>query len=304
MSHDDQNDLPRRSDDERIIAPLMFVENALDRLVASSERVTELLSYLRSHVGSVVSIPPGAPPVDGDWIMCDELTSHGPWLKSVIVSSGEILGTSDETVAASLFVQNYAYRVFTLGVAYALSSGVLPDLSARVMAISLRSGRPANVAFTSSTALVLGNDARRVDHVLADDSVRCEMIDFLLDRAVDQHLAPLVGAVRSQFRVGQRLLWGNIASSAAMAFRTMEGILGTWVRPLGEQLFERAPAQLTGLGSFFSLEVAGNRGWYWERTNCCLHDQLQSGIRCSDCSLTPSEERRCQYLNELKSAQP
>ena len=304
MSDDDQSDIPPKGDDQRILAPPMFVENAFDRLVATSQRVTELLSYLRSHVGSVVSIPPGAPPVDGDWVKCDELTSHGAWLKSVIVSSGETLGTSDETVAASLFVQNYAYRVFTLGVAYALSSGVLPDLSAGAMAISLRSGRPANVAFTSSTALVLGSNAHRVDHVLADVSVRREMIDFLLDRAIDQHLALLVDAVRSQFRVGQRLLWGNIASSAAMAFRTMEGILGTWVRPLGEQLFELAPAQLTGLGSFLSLEVSGNRGWYWERTNCCLHDQLQSGIRCSDCSLTPSEERRCQYLNELKRPQP
>ena len=202
-------------------------------------------------------------------------------------------------VAASLFVQNYSYRVLTLGVAYALTSGLLPDLGAAAMAVSLRSGRPANVAFTSPIALVFCDDGDQVGDVLADASVRSAVIDFVLERAMDGHLAPLIDATRAQIRVGHRLLWGNVAASAAMAFRTMEGCLGMWVRPLGEQFFERGPAQLAGLGSFFPLEAAGNRGWYWERTNCCLHDRLESKIRCSDCSHTPGEERRRRFLDEL-----
>jgi hypothetical protein len=80
----------------------------------------------------------------------------------------------------------------------------------------------------------------------------------------------------------------------------MEGCLGQWVQPLGAQFFENAPTQLKGLGSFLALGFADRRGWYWERTNCCLYDRIPGNTRCGDCSRTPIEARRAGYLASLR----
>jgi ferric iron reductase protein FhuF len=125
------------------------------------------------------------------------------------------------------------------------------------------------------------------------------VLRLILATTVEAHLRALVASVRSEIRVGERLIWGNIAASASTAFRTMEGCLGRWVMPLGERFFELAPADLAGLGSFFLVERNGRHGWFWERTNCCLFDRLPGKIRCSDCSMTPRDERRAAYAASL-----
>ena len=77
------------------------------------------------------------------------------------------------------------------------------------------------------------------------------------------------------------------------------GVLGRWVTPLGQRFFSfTPPAELQGLGSFFSIESNGKRGWYWERTNCCLFYQIDGHAKCADCSLTPADERRAAYEAE------
>ncbi|HVA99752.1 MAG TPA: (2Fe-2S)-binding protein, partial [Acidimicrobiales bacterium] len=112
----------------------------------------------------------------------------------------------------------------------------------------------------------------------------------------------LIDATRTHIRVGKRLLLGNVAASSAVAFRTMEGCLGPWVQELGETFFRSCPTELRGLGSFLSLEHGDRRGWYWERTNCCLYDRLPGKARCADCSRTPSEDRRRAYWDSLKQS--
>ena len=42
-----------------------------------------------------------------------------------------------------------------------------------------------------------------------------------------------------------------------------------------------------------------NRGWFWERTNCCLFDRLPGAVRCADCSRTPPAARRAAYREFL-----
>jgi ferric iron reductase protein FhuF len=101
--------------------------------------------------------------------------------------------------------------------------------------------------------------------------------------------------------LGARLLWGNVAASAATAFRTMEGCLGRFVEPLAPRFFALAPSELQGLGSFATVEHAGRRAWFWERTTCCLFDRLPDGIRCADCSRTPPSRRAEDYRASLES---
>ena len=276
---------------------------AVDRMTDAIDKVKSAVSYLRAEVGDLgVHVQVRSAPEDGDWIRCADLVGDPDWLEAVIRSTGLRLGTEDPVVAASLFVQNYSYRVITLAIACLTTAGVVPDSSASSMSITLANGRPSTVGYTKPMALVVAEQRAELSSVLQERETVSDAFAFVVSHAIEEHIAMLVDATHKRIRVGARLLWGNVAASTAVAFRTMEGCLGPWVQPLGERFFENCPVELKGLGSFFALEFAGRRGWYWERTNCCLYDRLPGNIRCGDCSRTPTEERRTAYLNSLRSS--
>ncbi len=256
-------------------------------------------SYLRADVDPTDQFAREGDDRDGRWLSCERLVTDPDWLCDVIDDCGRRLGSSDPTVAASLFVQNYAYRIVTLALACAITAGVLPDSSATATAVVVRGGRPTTVGYLAPVLTLLAPGSPSVARAWSDPERRDAALRQLLDDAVDAHLAPLVANVRRGRRVGQPLLWGNVASSAAVAFRTMEGHYGPWVRDLGERFFALAPTPLQGRGSFIALESGGNRGWFWERRTCCLYDHLPGAVRCADCSLTPSGTRRDAYRAQL-----
>ena len=272
-----------------------------EQLARALEVVQRTISYLRatSQKVDVVSAGPGVPD-DGTYIRCDHLIEDVEWLHSLIMHTGRQLATDDPMVAASLFVQSYSYRILTLAIACATTSGVVPDSSASSMAFALKSGRVSLVAYTSDEVLIIGSSDQTGANRFATERAREELFNFILARAIDDHLAALIAATRSAVRVGERLLWGNVAASLAVAFRTMEGSLGDWVQDLGTYFVEHAPSQLQGLGSFLTVEHAGRKGWFWERTNCCLYDRLPSNTRCADCSRTPPDVRRAAYRSSLE----
>lgn len=251
------------------------------------------LAYLRAEVGPRDTAPVGANLADGEWARCDDLLGDPRWLAATMRESGRRLGTEDPVVAASLFVQNYAYRVMSLAIASVTIAGVLPDSTPATMAVSMRLGRPSSLAYLDARVAVVDRVALERDPELGD-----EVVAALLE-AVDVHLAPLVTCVRASTRVGARLLWGNVAASCATAFRTVEGLRGPWVRPLGETFVERSPAAMRGLGSYLLLERDDRHGWFFERTTCCLYDRLAGKTRCADCSRTPRDERREAYWSSL-----
>jgi hypothetical protein len=80
----------------------------------------------------------------------------------------------------------------------------------------------------------------------------------------------------------------------------MEGCLGPSVERLAPPFFALAPPELQGLGSFRTVEHAGRRAWFWERTSCCLFDRLPGGIRCADCSRTAPGRRAEAYRASLE----
>ena len=278
-------------------------EAAFARLNSVLESVQRTIPYLRAtaHEVKVVS---AAPTVfeDGTYMACDGLIDDPEWLKAVIVHTGRQLGTEDPMVAASLFVQSYSYRVLTLAIACATTSGVVPDSSASAMAIALKGGRVSLVAYTKPEVLTITASDQPVSMSLVGDTQLKTLFDVLHARAIDDHLTHLIDATRSTIRVGERLLWGNVAASLAVACRTMEGSLGEWVQDVGTYFVDHAPARFQGLGSFLVLENAGRRGWFWERTNCCLYDRLPGDVRCADCSRTPSDTRRGAYRASLEGS--
>jgi len=280
-------------------------EPAVEALSRALARVVELLPYLAAQVDPPElvfwsGLAPDRPlPDDRQWLPSQELIDDPDWLGRIIRATGTGIGTNDPVVAASIFVQGYSYRVLTLALACLTTSGVVPDSSASHMAIGLAQHWPSLVAYSSPSVLVI--DEADALELPADSDTITDALRFVVHTAIDSHLGPLIEAARTGIGVplGRRLLWGNVASSAATAFRTMEGCLGPSVEPLGHRFFALAPPTLQGLGSFYVLENGRRRGWFWERTNCCLIDRLPGGVRCADCSLTPIEERRQAYRDSL-----
>jgi cobalamin transport system ATP-binding protein len=235
------------------------------------------VSYLRASVST-----------DGDnWRSCATLISNRGVLVDVVTDAMSGFGTDDEAVAASLFTQAYAFRVAGVALAaYALDLPV-PDVAPDVTAVRVDKPRPSAVAY-------LNPAVRRRDAAT------------LADELIGGHLGGLVDAVHEAFRVGERLLWGNVAASCAVAFRAVEGSVGEGsggevvvVRQRAQSFFAAAHRWFEGLGAFTVVEHAGREGWYWDRTSCCLWFRTKSEQLCDNCSLTAESELRESRLREL-----
>jgi iron complex transport system ATP-binding protein len=259
--------------------------------------VGELLSYLKADIGPVAVTRPGSGVdeiADGMWLSCHDLIADPEWLARVIEGTGRAIGTTDQMVAGSIFIQGYAYRLLALAVSCLTVAGVVPGSAPEAMAIGLGRGRASRVAYVDPSVFDV-SAGREGAEALSDPVVADRGLTVIVEQVVEGHLRPLIAATKDQVRIGERLLWGNVAASASTAFRTMEGSLGAWVIPLGRRFFELAGPELQGLGSYFLIEKEGKRGWFWERTNCCLFYQIEGHGKCSDCSLTPAPERRAAY---------
>ncbi|MGH9106659.1 MAG: IucA/IucC family C-terminal-domain containing protein [Acidimicrobiales bacterium] len=277
---------------------------AEDRVAGALGRVAGTLPYLQASVAPAGPLLPaarrGRSAVDGRWLYCDELLDDHEWLATVIGGTARYLGSASLAVAASLFVLGYSYRVLTLAVSCLIMDGLVPSSRPGSMAIGIRGGRPSLVAYRRARALVLpSKGGSSSPGILEDLGSAGEVFRWFIADAVESHLRLLVDASSSRVRVGRRLLWGNVAASAATAFRTMQGLYGERIELLGERFFTLVPREMRDQGSFLSLERDGRRGWYWERRNCCLNDRLPGHVRCSDCSRTPAVERRSSYLARL-----
>jgi hypothetical protein len=296
------------------VPTLVEGEPAVVALSAALARVTALVPYLTAAIDPdlfpnplVVASPPavgGGVPADREWVPSAAVIDDPVWLARIISSTGHQLGTDDPVVAASVFVQSYSYRVLTLAVACLTAAGVVPDASASSMAFARAGPWPSQVAFLRPTVLILDGAADAGGGLPPDSDTITDALRFVVDQAIDRHLRPLIECVHAGtgVAVGHRLLWGNVAASAATAFRTMAGCLGPRVEALGARFFDLAPAELHGLGHFVVVENGRARGWFWERTSCCLFDRLPDGIRCADCSLTPADRRRQAYRDSLEAS--
>jgi ferric iron reductase protein FhuF len=242
-------------------------------LDATFRTVAATVDYLRASTS--------APTADG-WWSCADAIADPDRLHDQIVATAEDRGAHDEQVAASLFVQGYAFRVPSIAVA-AFALGLdRPSLDPETTAFRIDRSRPAAVA--------------HLDPEPAGGDLATELV---------AHLAALIDAVRSTITVGDRLLWGNSAASIATIFRAVEGAVAddatrSAIRTSAVDLFADADAQLGGLGSF---EVV-DRGWFWARGNCCLWYQTSGGRMCDDCSLLDPDVRRAQWRAQLAEAAP
>ena len=228
-----------------------------------------------------------APALDG-WIGCAELIKDPDRLRAEIDATAAGRGTDDAQVAASLYAQAYAFRVPSIAVAAFALGLPVPTTVPAYNAVRIGRHRPAEVA-------IVDPHCRSLDAA----SLAAELFE--------SHLAPFVSAVRARTRVGERLLWGNVAASIATIFRAVQssGPLGDADVRTRAAEFERATSPwLEGLGEYSTLSSPNSLGWYWTRTSCCLWYQTSSGSYCDDCSLHDPTELTTKRLADLAGNTP
>ena len=231
------------------------------------ERITQTVDYLRVSVA----------PTDGDWIRCEPLVDEPAHLAELVATTKEGRGTDRDDVAMSLFVQGYAFRIASLAIgAWVMGDAVMDVAPARV-SIALGRHRPNAVALDDATLVVV------------DDSLR-----GLHDTLIDGHLARLVACAHNACRVGETLLWGNVAAGCASSFGAFATELVTRrveIRDRADAFFDGARPEVRSAGRLVHL---GDR-WAWERKSCCLWYLTASAFKCEDCSLWTDDERKLRY---------
>ena len=224
-----------------------------DVLAAVGARV----DHLRASVGE----PPVA---EEGWRPCDAVTAAD--LEVAIAGAG----AGDRQVAASLLVQSYAHRVVAVSLAAFAVGLPWPSPAATATSVRLAGGRARALCFRAE-ALGEAGDVRS-----------------LVEAAFSSHLVPFVSTVRAHHRVGERLVWANIAASCAAAFRAVEGSARdrgdaaeqAAIRRRAAELLEHVP-WLEGTGWF----DADSGDWGWQRSACCLWYRTSGGRTCEGCSL-------------------
>lgn len=163
------------------------------------------------------------------------------------------LRAPEPRVAASVFQQGLAARLWSVTLGCALAYGAVPDLDPALLRWDPDASAPDDLWM--SEVRPLPADPETVAGVV-----------------LHGHLEPLAEALRSHYRVAPGLLWGNAASALVGTARQ----LGPAARPLTAALL--AHPLLSGTGTL--------TGAAFRRRSCCLYYRVPGGGVCGDCCFT------------------
>ncbi|MET7473577.1 (2Fe-2S)-binding protein [Streptomyces sp. NPDC005648] len=164
-----------------------------------------------------------------------------------------VLRTAESRIAASLFQQGLAARLWSVTLGCALAYGGIPDLDPRLLRWDPDASTPDDLWLSEVRPLPADAPA-------------------IADVVLHAHLEPLAAALRAHHRVAPGLLWGNAASALVGTARQ----LGPAARPLTAELL--AHPLLSGTGTL--------TGSSFRRRSCCLYYRVPGGGTCGDCCFT------------------
>jgi hypothetical protein len=181
---------------------------------------------------------------------------------------------SDERVAASITFQGLAALVVSAPFAAVVLHGVLPRLTARSLYWQPVAGGPWSLGCPSPVG----------DPV---PDVRAGA-DALAELLVDEHLVPLIAAVRAQASISERVLWGSVASALASGKRLLGGqrpAAAARAAAVAGRLLAGPSGPLAGTGELRPPRPP-DRDWSFRRRSCCLYYRVPGGELCGDCVLS------------------
>lgn len=248
----------------------------MDEARAVVEKVTATVPYLRVATDQLEDGP--------EWLACQPLVTDPTALLGLVRSTAAGRGTDRDDVAMSLFVQGYAFRIASVAVGSWLVTDRVLDVGAATTSIALGRDRP-NAVLLAPARLLATDDA----------------VGTLHENVIDGHLAALVQTARAACRVGEALLWGNVAASAAASFGAFMDPLADGHLEIRDRLTAFVAAGRPELRAAGDVVAVGSR-WAWQRHACCLWYQTESAFKCEDCSLWTAQERQAR-LDRIRAEQ-
>lgn len=212
---------------------------------------------------------------DPTWRPVRDLHTDPVPLHDRIAHVGRVLG-SDQRVAASIAFQGLAALVVSAPFAAAVVHGLLPRLGPAALHWRVAASGP----------LPLWCPAPAADPVAGVGDAATALALLL-----DEHLVPLVAAVRAQVPVSERVLLGNAASAVASARRLVGAgrpAVAARAAAVAERLLQHGA--LRGTGELRPPE-APDVLWSFRRRSCCLYHRVPGGGLCGDCVLQARPSR-------------
>jgi FhuF 2Fe-2S C-terminal domain/Ferric iron reductase FhuF-like transporter len=215
-------------------------------------------------------------PLGSGWRPMRELYTDPRPLRERIAHVRRVLD-SDDRVAASITFQGLAALLLSAPFAAVVLHGMLPHLSADVLWWRPEESGPWSLRCPAP-------EGTAVDRPQDGATALAELI-------VEEHLRPLIAAVRAQVPIAERLLWGNVGSSVAGGKRLV-AIERPAAAERATQVAERllAIGPLAGTGELLPPSDV-DHGWSFRRRSCCLYYRVREGGLCGDCVLLAREKR-------------
>lgn len=238
--------------------------------------LTELVGYIR------VSLADPRQPAGGDWIPGSELARNPDALYRVMRSTTDARQIDRDDIGMSLIVQGYGFRIASVAIGVWLISGGVVDVSPENVSIQFGRNRP-NAVLLERAAWIAPPTADRHD-----------TLPVLHQHLVDEHLATIIAASRERCRVGERMLWSNMATSCASSFGALMDPLPDEhlaIRRSADRFFATGRPELRAGGEVVPIGPK----WAWQRNACCLYYLAANGSKCGDCSLYTPDERAARY---------
>ena len=237
------------------------------------DRLVSAVPYLRISVGD------NREPIE--WWSCESLVEDPEALIDLARSTASGRGTDQDQVAISLFVQGYAFRIASVAIGGWLLDDAVVDVAPARTSIALGRSRPNAVHFDSLTVATAE-----------------EPLAALHEQLIENHLARLVANAHRACRVGEALLWANVAAACASSFQAFDEKMAPGSRGVPsrvERFFSSGRPELIAAGHARAV----GEDWVWERRACCLWYRTEGARRCDDCSLWSEDEReeRCAAMN-------
>jgi FhuF 2Fe-2S C-terminal domain len=223
-----------------------------------------------AELGPFFTVGTDPAPAGGGWRPMHELYTDPEPLAARIAHVRRALD-SDQRVAASIAFQGLVALVLSAPFAAVVLHGVLPRLTSRSLHWRADDRGPWPLHCPGPVGDPVGAPA---DGAAA-----------LAALLVDDHLVPLIAAVRAQVAISERVLWGNVASSVASGKRLVGSARPALARRaalVAERLLATGP--LAGTGDRVAA-IDPDRGWTFRRRSCCLYYRVRDGGLCGDCIL-------------------
>ncbi len=192
-----------------------------------------------------------------------------------IDTAADRLNTRERRVAASLFFQGYAGRLWSPVVACLASDEIVPELDPDQLSWRYMPDAPIALRARAvrGSLVPAGADQLRIAAELAFQSV------------VRSHLQPLTAAVRRQVKIAEPLLWGNAASALVgavevLAWQRNDPSVARTARGVLTLLLDTGVLRQTG-----RLAIGRRGRIFFTRRSCCLYYRAPGGGLCGDCPL-------------------